>query len=85
MFSNDEIDNIIKIAKSLEDAGLSIKGSSKTVKNKVKEQKTEFLGMLKASLGAGLLGNILAGRGVVIGGDGFIAAAERTNRAGQDF
>ena len=43
---------------SLEDADLLIKGISETVKNKVKEQKEGFLGMLATTLDASLLDNI---------------------------
>ena len=37
--SNDEIDDIIKIVKSLKDSGLLLKGVTETVQNEVKEQK----------------------------------------------
>ena len=40
--SNDEIPDIIKIVKSLEDSGLLLKGVTKTVQNEVKEQKGGF-------------------------------------------
>ena len=46
----------VKIKKSLEDPGLLIKGVNETIKNKEKEQKGEFLGMLLDTLGASLLG-----------------------------
>ena len=36
---NDEIHDIIKIVKSLEDSGLLVKGITETVQNEVKEQK----------------------------------------------
>ena len=36
VFSNEEIDDIIKIVKSLKDADLLIKGVSETVENEVK-------------------------------------------------
>ena len=39
IISNDEIEDIIKIVKSLEDSGLLLKGVTKTVQNEVKEQK----------------------------------------------
>ena len=42
---NDEIEDIIKIVKSLEDSGLLLKGVTETVQNKVKEQKGRFLSM----------------------------------------
>ena len=38
IISNDEINDIIKKIKSLEDSGLLLKGVAKTVQNKVKEQ-----------------------------------------------
>ena len=43
IISNDEINDIIKIVKSLEDSGLLLKGVTETVQNKVKEKKGEFL------------------------------------------
>ena len=54
---NDEIEDIIKIVKSLEDSGLLLKRVTETVQNEVKEQKKEFLSMLLGTLGARLLGN----------------------------
>ena len=54
----------MKINKSLEDPGLLIKGVNETIKNEEKEQKGEFLGMLLDTLGASLLGNMMAGKGV---------------------
>ena len=44
--SNDEIGDIIKIIKSLEDSGISLEDVAKTVLNKVKEQKRGFLSIL---------------------------------------
>ena len=38
IISNDEINDIIKKIKSLEDSGLLLKGVAKTVQNEVKEQ-----------------------------------------------
>ena len=64
IISNDEIEDIIKIVKSLEDSGLLLKGVTETVQNEVKEQKGGFLSMLLGTLGASLLGNILAGKGI---------------------
>ena len=56
--SNKEIDDIIKIIKSLQESGLLIKRVSETIKNKAKEQKCEFLEMLLGTLQAFLLGNL---------------------------
>ena len=65
IISNDEIHDIIKIVKSLEDSGLLVKGITETVQNEVKEQKRRFLCMLLGTLGASLLGNLSTGRGAI--------------------
>ena len=43
IISNYEMEDIIKIVKSLEDYGLLLKGIIETVQNEVKEQKEGFL------------------------------------------
>ena len=70
IISNDEIEDIIKIVKSLEDSGLLLKGVTETIQNEVKEQKGGFLSMLLGTLGASLLGNILTGKGIYKAGKG---------------
>ena len=55
--SNNEIEDIIKLVKSLQDSGLLLEGVTDTVQNEVREQKREFLSMLLGTLGAFLLGN----------------------------
>ena len=60
--SNDEMENILKIIKSLEDSGLLLKGITETVKNEPREQKVRFLSMLLRTLGASLLGDMLLGK-----------------------
>ena len=62
IISNVEMENIMKIVKSLEDSGLVLKRVTETVQNEVKKQKEGFLSMLLGTLGASLLGNILTGR-----------------------
>ena len=47
----------MKIVKSLEKSALLIKGVSETIKNKAKQRKGLFLGMLLDTLGANLLDN----------------------------
>ena len=76
--------DIIKIVKSLEDSALLLKGVSETVQNEAKEQKGGFLSMLLGTLGAVLLGNILAGKGLFRAGDGAITKRQsrRMVRAG---
>ena len=64
IISNDEIEDIIKIIKSLEDSGLLLEGVTETVQNEVKGQKGGFLRMLLGTLGASLLGNILVDKGI---------------------
>ena len=78
IISNNEIEHIIKIVKSLEDSGLLLKKVTETVQNEVKEQKGGFLSMLLGTLGASLLGNILAGKGIYRAGKG-----RGINRAGE--
>ena len=63
IISNDEIHDIIKIVKSLEDSGLLLKGVTKRFQNEVKEQKGGFPSMLLGTLGASLLGTLLTGKG----------------------
>ena len=57
--------DLLKIVKLLEDRCILLDGINETVENEVKEQKGGFLSMLLGTLGASLLGNILAGRGVL--------------------
>ena len=47
-----------------------MKGVTKTIKNGTKEQKGGFLGILLGTLGASLLRNMLAGKGIVRAGYG---------------
>ena len=46
IISNNEMEDIIKIIKSLQDSGLLLKGVTGTTQNEVKEQKRGFLSML---------------------------------------
>ena len=70
IISNNEMEDIIKIRKSLEYSGLLMEGVTKTVQNEVKEQKGGFLSMLLDTLGASLLGNLLTGKGLYRAGKG---------------
>ena len=78
IISNDEMDDILKIAKSLEDSGALSKGVSERIQHKAKEQRGGFLSMLLGILGASLLGGILSkglpGRGVIRAGEGIVRA-----------
>ena len=71
IISNDEMNDIIKIVKSLEDSGVLLKGISETIQHEAKEQKEGFLSMLLGTLGASLLENLLSGgKGVIRAGEG---------------
>ena len=99
--SNKEMNDIMKVIKSLEEPGSLIKGVSETIKNEAKEQKVGFFSMLLGTLGACLLGNLLTGKGAIRAGERAIAAnqgckanmpgrstiraCKGTIRAGQDF
>ena len=52
------------------------KSVSETIQNEAKEEKGGFLSMLFGTLGASLLGNLLAGKGVMRAGEGTIRAGE---------
>ena len=70
IISNEEMNDIMKIVQALEDSNILLKGVTKTIKNETKEQKEGFLSMLLGTLGASLLGNLLAGKGIVRAGSG---------------
>ena len=84
IISNDEMDDILKIIKSLEDSGLLLKGVSGTILHEAKEQRGGFLSMLLGTLGASLLGDILSkglsGKGVTRAGEGTIRAGYGTKK-----
>ena len=79
IISNDEVDDILKKVKSLEDSGLLLKGVSETIQYEAKEQRGGILSMILGTLGASLLGDILS-KG--LSGEGVIRAGEGTIRAG---
>ena len=81
IISNNEIEDLFKIAKSLEDSCLLLKGVTETVQNEVKEQKGGFLSALLGTLGASLLENLLTGRGIYRArkGKGIVRAGEGNN------
>ena len=80
------MEDIIKIVKSPEDSGLLLEGGTESVQNEVKEQKEGFLSMLLGTLGASLLGNLLAVQGINRAGKcrGINRSDEGVIRAGYD-
>ena len=57
-------------------------GVSKTIQNEVNEQRGAFLKILLGTLGASLLGNILAGKAINRAGEGIVRAGYG-NKKGQ--
>ena len=84
IISNEKMNDIMKIIKSLEGSELLITGSSETIKNEVKEQKGGFLSMLLGALGAILLGNLLVSKSKIRAAKGTIRAGEGTVRSGKE-
>ena len=88
IISNDETEDIIDIVKSLEDSGLLLKGVSETIENETKEQKVGFLSMfsmLLCELGANLLGDVLASKGMNRAGEGYLRAGYGSSIKSKDF
>ena len=74
------MEGILKIVKSFEDSGLLLEGVSETIQNETKKQKGGFLSMLLGTLGASLLGNMLAGKGVIRAGEGTVRVGYESKR-----
>ena len=79
IISNKDMDDLIKIVKSLKDSGLLLKGVTESVQNEVKEQKVGFLSTLLGTLGVRLLGSLLAGKRIHRAGEGVVRAGEGNN------
>ena len=67
---NEDMDDIFRIIKSLENLDSLIEGVSETVKHETKNQEGGCLGMLW-TLGASILGNMLTGKEVLREGRGY--------------
>ena len=80
VISNEEMDDIMKIVKALEDSNILLKSVTKAIKNETKEQRGGFLSMLLSILGASLLGDLLTKN---LSGKGTVKAGEETIRAGE--
>ena len=77
LISNEEMNDIMKFVQALADSNILLKEVIKTIKNEKKEQKGEILSMLLGTLGVSLLGNLLAGKGIV--------RADSGNKKGKGF
>ena len=81
IIEQEDMKDIMKIIEGLENPGILLKGVSKTIENKTKEQRGGFLSMLLGTLGGSLLGNLLTGRKrMVIAGDGIVRAGEGSKK-----
>ena len=80
---NEEMNDIMKIVKYLEESGLLIKCVSETIINEAKQQKDRFLSIISSTLCATLLGNLLTGKGTIRACEGTIRACEGTIRASE--
>ena len=85
IISNDEMDDILKIVKSLENSGVLLKGVSETIQHEAKEQRGRFPSMLLGTLGDYLLGDVLSkclsSKGIIRAGEGTIRAGYGSKRA----
>ena len=85
IISNDEMGDILKVVKSLEDSGVLLKGVSETIQNEAKEKRGGFLSTLLGTLGGSLLGDLLtknlSGKGVIRAGKGTIRAGYGSKRS----
>ena len=73
---NEEMNDIMKIAQALEDSNILLKGVTKTIESKTKEQTRGFLSMLLDTLGASLLGNLLSEKGTVTDEEGIVRTGD---------
>ena len=78
IISKEEMEDIMKIVKLLQESRLLIKGISQIIKNEAKEKKDRFLKISLGTLSASILANALTENGV-------IRAGERVIRAGQNL
>ena len=76
IIEEEDMQDIIKIIKELENSDILLKGVSKTIENEIKKQRGGFLSMLLGTLGASLLDNLLTGKGIMRAGDGIVRAGE---------
>ena len=70
IISNKEMEDIIKMIKSIEESGLQMKGISERIENEAKKKKKKkkkggLFSMLLGTLAASILRNALAGKRVI--------------------
>ena len=84
VISSEEMNDIMKIVRTLENSGILLKGVTKTIKDQTRKQKGGFLSMLLGTLGVSLLGDLLtknlSGKGTFRAGEGTVRAGERVKK-----
>ena len=85
VISKEYMDDIIRMIKSLNNSGVVIDGVSETKKYDIKKREGGFLGLLLATLGASVLGNMLTGKGVMRAGKGVVRAGRGYNNMDKNF
>ena len=81
IIEQEDMNDIRKIIKALENSGIFLNGVSKTIKNETKQQRGGFVSMLLGTLGATLLGNLLTGgKGIMRAGDGIVRAGSGSKK-----
>ena len=85
IIEEEDMQDIIKIIKELENSDILLKGVSKTIGNEIKEQRGGFLSMPLGTLGASFLGNLLTGKGIMRAGDGIVRAGEGSKKKQTKF
>ena len=81
---DEEINDIMKIVKSLKESNLLIKGVSKTINNDNKEQKKISFNAIR-NISCQYVRKCITGREVIRAGKGAIKAGEGTITAGESF
>ena len=81
IIEQEDMKDIMKIIKALENSGILLKGVSKTIKKETKGQRGGFLSILLGTLGAILLGNSLTGgKCIMRAGDGIVRAGSGSKK-----
>ena len=84
IISNDEMGDIVKIVKSLEDLDLLLKGVSETIQNDTKKQREGFFSYVIRHLGCKFIRNTFVRKGVIRARDSVIAKTKaRSKRQGK--
>ena len=77
IIEQEDMKDIMKIIRALENSGILLKGVSKAIENETKEERGGFLSMLLGTLGI----NLLTGRkGIMREGDGIVRAGSGSKK-----